>query len=52
MLSDDSQAAAEHLADELETLHAVWQQAFFTFWGDAASLRRRFILPALASLKA
>jgi hypothetical protein len=40
--TNHSQAAAERLARLLENLYAAWQQVFFSYWSNAATLARQF----------
>ena len=41
ILTDRSAKAGLDLAEELETLVAIWQQVFFDFWADSNLLKQR-----------
>ena len=40
--TNHSPKEALELARQLEDLHAIWRQAFFSYWTNAAALRHRF----------
>ena len=42
ILTSHGKKAGVELAGELERLHDVWRQAFFSFWGSESALRSRF----------